>query len=123
MPMKTLLYLLLGVMVLVSCNDERKFNRKLDGDWEATVYFGSAPPTSTEYHFHFNQEEKDKSNGYLEIDNGNQRTTLGINYYTNDEQLTMIIDADAYSFDIISFSRSKIELQDSYGQLTVLTKD
>lgn len=118
--MKPLLMLTLLLFLAASCSKERSFNRKLDGDWSASIYFGQFPSSQENYLFHFDRQSKDSGKGYLIIEDGFYERTLGIDYYINDDNLTLIIDSDAYAFKIKSFSRRKIELIDSYGSVTIL---
>lgn len=117
------LSLILLLLLLASCSKEQRINRKLDGEWVATTYFGTAPSSHEEYFFHLSKDTKDTGDGFLRISEGSSKTTLGISYYMVDDDITMIIDSDAYSFTIKSYSRRKIELVDTYGLVTILEKD
>lgn len=115
--------LLFAGFLLNSCSKERHFNRKLDGEWVSSVFFGESPNSDEEFFFSFSKDNKGDGDGFLRISDGFTQHTLGLSYYISQDKITMIIDSEPYSFTIKSYSRRKIELVDTYDAVTILEKD
>lgn len=121
--MKQLLLFSLLVFIIASCSKDQRNNRRIDGDWHATIFMGENPATFNEaYYFTFDRDKKGEGTGTIEWVDGNFSEVYGLKYFIKNDYLSMIVDGESLIFTIRSISRKKIELTDAYGDATVLEK-
>jgi hypothetical protein len=118
-----LLFSLAFILILASCSKDQRNNRRIDGEWHATIFMGEDPEVFNEaYYFTFNHDKKGEGTGTVEWVDGSFSEVYGMKYFLKNDYLSMIIDGESLIFTIKSLSRKKIELTDAEGEATVLEK-
>lgn len=113
-------FVLLVLSMVSSCKTENVINRKLDGTWDAVVFFGDAPSSNETVKMTFNPAPKGEGSGVIVVTEDNEVTSYGFSYFLKGERMTMIVDQDAYVFTIDEYSRKRITMTDTYGRVTLM---
>ncbi len=117
-----ILFFSIVLIILTSCSKEQRTNRKLDGEWNATVFMGYTPNSDESYTFTFNKDKDGEGTGTVKEVDGFYTDVYGMQYFIKNDRLTMIIDQDALVFTISSMTNQKITLIDTYDETTILEK-
>lgn len=120
--MKYFLTIILLSVLLTACNKDQRTSRKIDGEWEATVFMGSVPDPDEHMIFTFDKDKNGEGKGTIELKDNWGTEVYGMKYYIKNDYLTIIADEDPIVFTITSFERKKIKLTDTYGDATILEK-
>ncbi|MES2555634.1 MAG: hypothetical protein V4604_05755 [Bacteroidota bacterium] len=121
--MRTILTILTALILVTACSKDQRINRKIDGDWKATVFMGSNPDPDEVVKFTFNKDTKGEGTGTMVYTDWGQDEVYGVKYFIKNDYLTMIVDQEAIVFTINDITRKKITLTDNYGDATILEKD
>lgn len=121
--MRSILTILTALFFITACSKDQRINRKIDGDWKATVFMGTNLDPDEEIRFTFNKDSKGEGTGTMVYSDWNTKDVYGVEYFIKNDYLTMIIDQDAVVFTINDITRKKITLTDNYGDATILEKD